>query len=111
MASLANHQAPLRVPPTHRTRPLPNRPASGNSGPELLNSVVLPEPGGPMIMYHGSSSRLLACLPDLLSAANASSNLPRSCASAAPMALLSERERGAERPGASGSAAPAAAPS
>src|SRR5581483_9415801 len=110
MASLVNHQSQLRVPPTPRTAALPKRSASGNSRPELLNSVVLPEPGGPMIMYQGSSSRFADCLPDLLSAEKASSNLLRSCASAAPTVPLSPLERAADRSRAAGSGAAAAPP-
>jgi hypothetical protein len=52
-ASLVNHQSQLRVPPTPRIAALPNSLASGNSMPEFTSAVVLPDPGAPMIMYHG----------------------------------------------------------
>jgi len=45
-----NHQSQLRVPPTPRTLPAP----SGKRRPELIRAVVLPEPGGPMMMYQGN---------------------------------------------------------
>jgi len=53
-ASSANHQSQLRVPPTPRVASLPYFAASGKLRPELRSAVVLPEPGGPMMMYHGS---------------------------------------------------------
>ena len=53
MASLVNHQSTLRVPPTPRTAP-PPAPWKGKTRPECLMAVVLPAPGGPMIMYQGS---------------------------------------------------------
>jgi len=49
-----NHQSQLRVPPTPRIDALPNCAASGKSRPELTSAVVLPEPGEPMMRYHGS---------------------------------------------------------
>jgi hypothetical protein len=34
---------------------LPTRCSIGNFNPELISAVVLPEPGAPMITYHGRS--------------------------------------------------------
>ena len=56
-ASLVNHQSQWRVPPTPRTEASPSVAASGNSRPEFNSAVVLPEPGAPMITYHGNSYR------------------------------------------------------
>ena len=54
-ASSVNHQSQLRVPPTPRTDSLPRRSASGKLSPEFRSAVVFPDPGAPMITYHGSS--------------------------------------------------------
>jgi hypothetical protein len=50
-----NHQSQLRVPPTPRIASSPATSASGNLRPEWRSAVVLPEPGAPMIWFHGSS--------------------------------------------------------
>ena len=54
-ASFVNHQSQLRVPPTPCSAPLPNCSAKGKSNVELISAVVLPEPGGPIMIYQGNS--------------------------------------------------------
>src|SRR5580658_4631261 len=87
MALSVNHQSQLRVPPTPRNASLPNCCANGKFRPELASTVVLPEPGGPMITYQGSSYKFALPLRfDFLSASTASSNRLRNCAASGPPA-------------------------
>src|ERR1700760_1303617 len=83
MAWSVNHQSQLRVPPTPRKASLPNFCARGKFKPELTSTVVLPAPGGPMMMYHGSSYRLAPRL-DFLSASRASSKRLRNWVESPP---------------------------
>ncbi len=78
-ASSVNHQSQLRVPPTPRSAPRPDRCSSGKCSPEFTSAVVLPEPGAPMITYHGSSYRVWPPRRFCFSVAVASSNRSRSC--------------------------------
>ncbi len=48
-ASSANQKSRFRVPPT----PFRALSENGNRRPEFKRAVVLPAPGGPMIMYQG----------------------------------------------------------
>ncbi len=49
-------EPPIAGPgPAHAADLLAGSPASGKVSPELMSAVVLPEPGGPMNMYQGSS--------------------------------------------------------
>ncbi|MDT4850410.1 hypothetical protein FQZ97_845600 [compost metagenome] len=78
-----NHQSQLRVPPTPRMAPLPICAARGKFSPELISAVVLPEPGGPMMTYQGSSYRLRRSPPPSLARLSSASASSMRCLSVA----------------------------